>query len=300
MAAEISTRKASPHVIKVWAFYFAKLFKINVPLFEAELTVVVKLKKAVTGGHTMVKVNKVLKQDYTVIPNELVKDARLSLKARGVFLYIYAQADSWDFYELEVVRHATDGRDSLRTALAELETFGYLRRSRIRNENGQLGPALWEIAASPIFANTPPMSDTPTTVTPTLPAPTPVQAMQAVGPLIKTNELSTNITKPKEIINNKTIPITEIIDYLNIQAKQTFKATKSTTMLITTRYQEGFDFADFKHVIDVKCTDWLHDPQWAKYLRPSTLFGPKFEQYRNQPIVKNTPQLTENGAIWYE
>ena len=36
-------------------------------------------------------------------------------------------------------------------------------------------------------------------------------------------------------------------------------------------------------VIDKKAADWLGDPKVEQYLRPSTLFGSKFEQYLNQP-----------------
>ena len=36
-------------------------------------------------------------------------------------------------------------------------------------------------------------------------------------------------------------------------------------------------------VIDKKAADWLGDPKVEQYLRPSTLFGTKFEQYLNQP-----------------
>ena len=39
---------------------------------------------------------------------------------------------------------------------------------------------------------------------------------------------------------------------------------------------------DFKRVIDTKATQWENDPNMSRYLRPETLFGPKFESYLNE------------------
>jgi uncharacterized phage protein (TIGR02220 family) len=39
---------------------------------------------------------------------------------------------------------------------------------------------------------------------------------------------------------------------------------------------------DFQRVIDLKAAEWKDDPYWSQFLRPVTLFGPKFESYLNQ------------------
>lgn len=44
---------------------------------------------------------------------------------------------------------------------------------------------------------------------------------------------------------------------------------------------------DFEKVIDTKTAQWLNDPIMNKFLRPETLFGPKFESYLNEG---KTPQ----------
>lgn len=43
----------------------------------------------------------------------------------------------------------------------------------------------------------------------------------------------------------------------------------------------------FKKVIDNKSAEWLEDRYWSRYLRPQTLFGPKFEMYLNQSMYKS-------------
>ena len=78
-----------------------------------------------------------------------------------------------------------------------------------------------------------------------------------------------------------------IIDYLNKQAKREYRpTTEKTKSLIRARLREGFTEQDFRTVIDKKVEEWLGDDKMDKYLRPSTLFGTKFEDYLNQKSEK--------------
>lgn len=73
-----------------------------------------------------------------------------------------------------------------------------------------------------------------------------------------------------------------IVDYLNSKTGQHYRAeTKDTQKHINARLAEGFTLDDFKRVVDNMWTDW-HGTEWEKYLRPSTLFGTKFENYLNR------------------
>lgn len=80
------------------------------------------------------------------------------------------------------------------------------------------------------------------------------------------------------------IPYKEIIDYLNKKTNRPknkyFKASSKTNRkLIHARWKEGYRLKDFKEVINNKCFSWMNNPEMFDYLRPSTLFGPKFDQY---------------------
>ncbi len=66
---------------------------------------------------------------YTNVSNKVVRDASLSWKARGIFIYLWSQSDNWNFYVSEIERHSVDGRESLQNGLKELENAGYLVRS---------------------------------------------------------------------------------------------------------------------------------------------------------------------------
>lgn len=74
-----------------------------------------------------------------------------------------------------------------------------------------------------------------------------------------------------------------VISYLNEKTGSKFKwQSKDSQKHINARVTEGYTLDDFKKVIDIKCAEWLGDARMCKYLRPSTLFGTKFEAYLNQ------------------
>lgn len=77
--------------------------------------------------------------------------------------------------------------------------------------------------------------------------------------------------------------IAAIIDYLNerVGTHYTYR-NKSINGLINARLSEGFTIDDFKTVVDNKVAEWT-GTEWAKFLRPKTLFAPShFEEYLNQ------------------
>ena len=89
--------------------------------------------------------------------------------------------------------------------------------------------------------------------------------------------------------------VKDIISYLNEKAGKDFKpSTKKTQSLIKARFNEGFKLEEFKKVIDNKVKDWLKDSAMCKYLRPDTLFGPKFEGYLNESPVKEVTVQEDN------
>ena len=94
----------------------------------------------------MVKIQKKSEANYTVIDNGVIKDTRLSWKARGVFVYLWSMPNNWNFYESEIANHSIDGLSALRSAIKELEKYGYLVRKRRRDSAGKLSASLWVIA----------------------------------------------------------------------------------------------------------------------------------------------------------
>ena len=69
------------------------------------------------------------------------------------------------------------------------------------------------------------------------------------------------------------------IEYLNTKTNGNFEPHYPYTVeLLQKLINAGYILDDFKLVIDAKCTDWI-GTKFEMYLRPSTLFGAKFESY---------------------
>ncbi len=112
------------------------------------------------------RVEKMKRNGFTIINNGVLNNTQLSWKAKGLFAYLWSQSDSWDFYEVEVLKHSTDGRASLRAGLKELEEHGYLKRYRNRDDKGILRESKWILSEQPMFDF--PKLDKPTLDYPTL------------------------------------------------------------------------------------------------------------------------------------
>ncbi|MEK5068727.1 conserved phage C-terminal domain-containing protein [Sporosarcina sp. FSL K6-1508] len=95
----------------------------------------------------------------------------------------------------------------------------------------------------------------------------------------------------KNLVEND-LDVVSVIEYLNDKANKQFKASsKATARLVKGRFSEGYTVADCKKVIDTKAKNWLDDPHWQKYLRPSTLFNAtNFENYLEESRVSDLPE----------
>lgn len=115
---------------------------------------------------------------------------------------------------------------------------------------------------------------------------------ELVTPKRRTNNNNINNNKNN---NNKEIYIA-VIDYLNNVAGTHYRASsKATQQHINARLAEGFTLEDFKRVVDNMWTAWK-GTEWEQYMRPSTLFGSKFENYLNRkPQAKGENGIAVQG-----
>lgn len=70
---------------------------------------------------------------FTQVANEVLNDNNLSFKAKGLYAYLFSKPDEWDFSAHRIKLESSDGRDSVLTALKELEEKGYLQRKKLGN-----------------------------------------------------------------------------------------------------------------------------------------------------------------------
>lgn len=101
---------------------------------------------------TIIRTNK-RENPYVMIDKFGLNDERLSWKAKGLWAYLLSKPDDWQIYESELIKRAKDGRDSVRTALRELEKYGYISRRQTRNEDGSFGSMEYIVYERPITEN---------------------------------------------------------------------------------------------------------------------------------------------------
>lgn len=74
-----------------------------------------------------------------------------------------------------------------------------------------------------------------------------------------------------------------LLSFFNSKTGSSYKDTDQFEDLINQRLSEGYTFEDLRSVIEKKAAEWSCDGKMRTYLRPSTLFGEKFEEYLNAP-----------------
>lgn len=81
---------------------------------------------------------KLIKQDsgFTQVPNELLSDKTLSLKARGLYLFMSSQPEHWDFTIKKMVKLLLDGERSITSALDELKYNDWIYYQKLSTGKG--------------------------------------------------------------------------------------------------------------------------------------------------------------------
>ena len=83
----------------------------------------------------VIRVNKT--KNYTVMSNTHLKEKEMSLKAKGLLTLMLSLPDEWDYSINGLVAICKENQTSIRSALMELEQFGYLVRQRKQDEKGR-------------------------------------------------------------------------------------------------------------------------------------------------------------------
>jgi len=78
-----------------------------------------------------------LESNFSIMSNAVIRDSRLSYRARGVLLEILSRPDNWRVSGDSLARSGKEGRDAILTALKELRDCGYIRTETKRLPNGR-------------------------------------------------------------------------------------------------------------------------------------------------------------------
>ena len=187
---------------------------------------------------SVVRVNKT--SNFTIMSNYHFKEKKMSLKAKGLLSLMLSLPDTWDYSIAGLVKLSKDGKDSVMSALTELEKFGYLIRTRVTNSKGQFAGIEYNIFEEPQEQN--PFAEEP------------IEDKKKAGNPIEDNpqQLNTNKIKyssNKTIYNiNNYIPILDTIpdsnlrnlyvDFLEMRARNNSPLTIKGFELLIERVRE--------------------------------------------------------------
>ena len=97
--------------------------------------------------------------NFTVMSNYHFREKEMSLKAKGLLSLMLSLPNDWDYSIAGLTTLSKDGKDSVMSALKELEQFGYLIRTRLTDERGRFAGYDYDIYEEP----TRPYSEIPQT-----------------------------------------------------------------------------------------------------------------------------------------
>jgi len=87
------------------------------------------------------KLNRIIKPSkfdhFTIVPNAIFRHEGISQQATGLYCYLFSHKSDQDITINFITNHFKNGRDAVRSAIAELERFGYLQREQLR-QNGKI------------------------------------------------------------------------------------------------------------------------------------------------------------------
>ena len=94
-------------------------------------------------------------KNYTVMSNHHLRNAALTLKAKGLLSQMLSLPDAWDFTLAGLSHINRESVDAIRTAVWELEKAGYILRRQERDEKGKMAAIEYTIFEQPQEQNTP-------------------------------------------------------------------------------------------------------------------------------------------------
>lgn len=88
-------------------------------------------------------------RDYTVMSNYHLRDAGLSLKAKGLLAIMLSLPDDWNYSTRGLAKICKEGVDAIGKALKELEQAGYIVRRQLRGAKGRITDVEYTIYERP-------------------------------------------------------------------------------------------------------------------------------------------------------
>ena len=92
-------------------------------------------------------------RDYTVMSNHHLRNANLSLKAKGLLSMMLSLPEDWNYTTRGLAKICKEGVDAIGAALRELEAAGYIVRHKLRDRQGRISDTEYVIYEQPQSKN---------------------------------------------------------------------------------------------------------------------------------------------------
>lgn len=89
---------------------------------------------------------------FARVKRAMLEASDLSWKAKGILSYLLGKPDNWQLKEADLINRGNDGRDAVRSGIAELQSAGYLRKEVVAGKAGQFSRNIWHITDTPGYA----------------------------------------------------------------------------------------------------------------------------------------------------
>lgn len=168
--------------------------------------------------------------NYTIIPNEPLRDKSLSWKAKGLLVYLLSMNEDWIVYKKDLAKRSKDGYDSTDSAFKELESHGYIVNDGQSNtESGLFSGNDYSVFPTPQSESTD--GDNPERNRWGL--------SDTVNPHLRSNTITSNsITKPKK----KYVFTPPTLDEVKVYFKE--KGYSEDSAIRAFNYYEAGDWSD--------------------------------------------------------
>lgn len=88
------------------------------------------------------------KEPFVMVPLSLLHNPKLSLKEKGILIYIMSKPPGWKFWLNDIVRNTQEGIEAIRNGIDSLIKKGYLKREQRRTKNGKFHNSKYTISIS--------------------------------------------------------------------------------------------------------------------------------------------------------
>ena len=239
----------------------------------------------------VIRVNKTA--DYTVISNTHFKEKEMSLKAKGLLSLMLSLPDDWNYSIAGLVTLSKDGRESVLSALNELEQFGYLRRTKALDEKKRFAGYDYDIYEKPQAEN--PFTENPHTGNTKTENPP-----QLNTNISNTNQLNTNLSNTE---NNILCEFDELWElYPRKKGKpQALKAYRKARKNGATFEEVKQGIKDYCKQIEALNTDaefikhgstWFNNEAW----KDEYIFTPRKNSSENAPVIYDASEFEFDEA----